>query len=78
MVLWQGFFVVVVVAGCEIGDLLIRLVFVGMDVWTWVWVFRDYGYGVCGCVYVFAVFFFFFNLIGRKINYIILIGCMLK
>lgn len=65
MVLWQGFFVVVVVAGCEICDLLIRLVFVGMDVWTWVWVFRDYGYGVCGCVYAFAVFFF--NLIGRKL-----------
>ena len=78
MVLWQGFFVVVVVAGCEICDLLIRLVFVGMDVWTWVWVFRDYGYGVCGCVYGFFFFFFFFNLIGRKINYIILIGCMLK
>ena len=58
MVLWQGFFVVVVVAGCEIGDLLIRLVFVGMDVWTWVWVFRDYGYGVVG-VFMFLQFFFF-------------------
>ena len=67
MVLWQGFFVAVVVAGCEIGDLLlIRLVFVGMDVWTWVWVFRDYGYGVLWVCLCFCSFFFFYNLIDRK------------
>ena len=64
--------------GCEIGDLLIRLVFVGMDVWTWVWVFRDYGYGVLWVCLCFCSFFFFYNLIGRKIIYIILIGFMLK